>query len=232
MTPLILQLLKSAAVVVGAGIVLRRFSRREYPALMLWMLWEVMLQTATFGYRDLPAAMMIAQDGICAAVICEVIRTSRLTVQIGTQIRVFVAVIAGAKILSTVPHLTEIQSAYLFRSYFLWAAAVVLLTITLIRWWRPVLERKADRIYRVGTTAWIFCLAVAGSFVKGGIGYQLFPRTMGTWQAVHAATCIVVSGTVLAMSAAMYLSVPGRKRAAKTPKGKTKTGLIEMERAA
>jgi hypothetical protein len=230
MTPQLLQMVKAVAIVAGAWIVLRRFSWRAYPALLLWMLWEVAMQTATFGFRDLPASLILVQDGVCAAAICEVIRQSRLGIRLDIQIRVFLCAMAAAKILSTLPDLTTVQSWYLFRSYFLWAAFGTLFAITLLRWRRPVLERKATQIYRLGATAWIGVLAVSGSFVKGGIGYEIFPYTMATWKAAHAATCAVIALTVIVMASAMYRSVPGKKRAAKDTQGRTRTGLIEMER--
>jgi hypothetical protein len=229
MTPLLLQVVKSVAILAGAWIVLRRFSWREFPALLTWMLWEVAMQTATFGFRDLPGVMLIVQDGICAAAICEVIRMSRLNVRLDVQIRVFLCALAGAKILASIPELTTVQGWYLFRSYFLWAAFVVLAAISIARWRRPVLERRAVQIYRAGATVWVFVLAVSGMFVKSGLGYQLFPYTMRTWMAVHVATCAAISMTVIVMAAAMYRSVPGRRRAAKDARGKTRTGLIQLE---
>lgn len=232
MTPLLLQLLKSAAIVAGAGIVLYRFSWREYPALISWMLWEVAYQVATLGGRDIPPVMMLVQDGLCLAVICEVIFLSRIDVRLGATVRTFVAVMAAAKILASLPDLTAMQEWYLFRSYVLWAAFVVLAGITVRRWTFAIPERKVNRVYRVGMTAWVFVLALSGSFVKGGIGYKIFPYTMRTWNTMHLISCAAVAVTVLAMSAAMYLSVPGRKRAAKRPDGRTVTGLIQVERAA
>lgn len=232
MTPLMLQLAKSVAIVVGAGIILQRFKWREYPALFCFCFWEVAMQSATLGFRNLPTSMQVLQDVVCGAVICEVICRSRLAVQIGAQIRVFVCAVAAAKILASVPRLTAIQEAYLFRSYVLLAAFGVLLAITVLRWRKPMLERKADGIYRLGATAWVGCLAVSGSFVRGGLGYILFPRTMATWLTVHTLTCLAISATVIGMAVAMHRSVPGRKRAAMSRQGKARTGLIETARAA
>jgi hypothetical protein len=231
MTPLLmLQLVKTVAIVAGAWIVLRRFSFREFPALLLWMLCEVACQVATLDSRSLPGVALIVRSGVCAAAICEVVWVSRLDVRLDIQIRVFLAVVAGAKILASIPELTTVQSWYLFRSYFLWAAFLALGGISLLRWRRPVLERSATRIYRLGATAWVFTLAVSGSFVKGGLGYKILPYTKQTWMALHTATCLVIAVTVIVMATAMYRSVPGRKKAAKDTQGRTRTGLIVMER--
>ncbi len=233
MTPLLLlQLVKSGAVVAGAWIVLRRFSFREFPALISWMLCEVAAQSATFGTASLPATFILVRNLVCIAAICEVIRLSRLEVKPALQVRFFLCVLAGAKILSSLPWLTMTQSWYLFRSWFLWAAAGTMLAICLERWIHPVLERRAVQIYRAGATAWVLVLAVAGSFVTGGAGYKLFPHTMHTWMVMHAGTSLAVSAVVVIMSATMAASAPARKRAAKTPKGLTRTGHLEMEHAA
>lgn len=232
MTPLTWQLVKSVAIVAGAWIVLRRFSFREFPALITWMLWEVAMQSATLGLRDLPRILIIVQDGVCAAAICEVIRLSRLDVRLDVQIRALLCVLASAKILASIPDLTGLQEWYLFRCYFLMGAFAILLAITVQRWRAPILERRATQVYRLGATAWVFVLAFAGSFVKGGIGYMLFPRTLHTWSVVHVVTCVAIAIVVTTMSAAMAASAPGRKHAAKTPQGMTRTGLLEMENVA
>ncbi len=232
MTPLTMQLLMSAAVIVGAGIVLRRFRFEEYPALVCWMVWEVAMQFATFGYRNLTPVMMFVQDGICAAVICEAIRARRVHATLGLQVRCFVCAMAGAKILAGIPALTPMQSAYLCRSYVLWSAFGVLLAVTVMRLARPVLERKVDKVFGIGMTVWVFWMAVGSSFTKGGLGYRFLPYTMATWRAVNFVSYLAVILTVLVMSLAMAASAPARKRAAKTAKGLTRTGLLEMERVA
>lgn len=105
------------------------------------------------------------------------------------------------------PDLTVVQHIYLARSYYHLALAGAIAAVVWYRWRRPILECARHKACRLGVAAWLLVIAGAGCFVKGGLGYRLFPYTRHTWElvntAVYSLLLLVICGLVVGMSRAM-----------------------------
>ncbi len=233
-TPLPMQLLLPAVVVFSAGLVVWKFSYREYPALIRFMLWCAFFEGYTFrNTSPFPHWLMLAQAAVGMAIALEVFTVRRLRISREAQGRLVGAMFATSALLAGLRmDLTVLQRAYLMRSYLMLMVAAIPAAVTVYRIFRPTLECKRHVIYGVGASIWLLALAGSLSFVPGGLGYVVFPSTMATWRIANLAAYIILPLTVAGMSLAMVASAPGRKRAAMTPMGKTKTGLLETELAA
>lgn len=210
MTPLYLQLLMPAVQVLGAWVISARISWKNHPALIAWLASQVFFSAAGSG---LPHFVLLVRCAVIAAVVFEVLTFSRVGVPRESRgLWVGLALATSALLSARVPMLTGVQKAYLFRSNFLWIAAVVLATVTLWRAIHPMLECRRHTIYRIGATTWLLGLAISGSFVPGGLGYQRFPYTRHTWEMVNTFSYWSLIATVGCMSLAMRMSVKPRKR--------------------
>jgi hypothetical protein len=226
------QLLMPVVVAAGAGLVIHKFSWREYPALIAWMSLAVFVQGLTYG-RPYPAWMAPIACAFLGCAVCEVRWCSRfLTTKAQRNFFCAMAVLLALAPAVGTHGLTWTQRAFLFRSYFFLEAFGVLAVLVVYRLVRPVLECQRHQVYRIGMMLWIGVSAVTGAFVNGGIGYRLLPYTRARYQLIGTVAYWAMMATVGGMAIAMWVSAPGRKRAAKTPKGLTRTGLIESGRAA
>jgi hypothetical protein len=224
--------------VMGASaiMIIRKMSWRWHPALWCFLVtqtWLEALTSARWMVRDYSILIQVLALG---ALLAEMARIKRANLPRNAQ-----ASIAGALLVACVFHVgahhwTVDYQLSLFRCDVRLAAAAMAWAIMLYRWIYPALESHGEsrrhRVYGVGVTAWLTVSAVSGSFVRGGIGFSLLPYTPQRWQLIGLLSYAALMTTVTAMAVALNWGSSGRKRAAKTPKGLTKTGLIESERAA
>jgi hypothetical protein len=218
MTPLPLQLLLPTVVVISAGLVVWKFSYREYPALIRWMLWCAFFEAYTFNsHSPFPHWLMLVQDVVAIGVALEVARVRRIRFGMEMQGRLAGGMFAASALLASIRmDLSPMQRVYLSRSYLMLMVAAIPAGVTIFRFFRPTLECRRHVIYGAGASMWLLSLAASISFVPGGLGYKLLPYTMATWRAVNLAAYIILPLTVIGMAVAMYASAPGRKRAAKS----------------
>jgi hypothetical protein len=229
---MVTQLLMPVVVVAGAGLVIHKFSWREYPALIAWMSLAVFVQGLTYG-RPYPPWMAPISCAFLGMSVCEVTRCSRFWATKARRYFAFAVAVLLAIVPVAIAHgLTWSQRAFLFRSWFFLEAFGTLAFMVVYRLLHPVLECQRHQVYRVGMMLWIGVSAMTGAFVNGGLGYRLLPYTRHRYELIGGVAYWATMITVGGMAAAMTASAPGRKRAAKTPQGLTRTGLIEMERMA
>lgn len=237
--PPIHQLVMPAVLVGCAGYISYRRSWRDYPALLSWMCVTALFTGLTWGNAPYPLWIIFAALAVWPFVIRECLGHSRirapLFIVIPAPVQVVVLAVQAACLAipfaSMTPGLTFIQHANLARSYFLLMCLGVMVAAVIYRLCHPVLERRRDLAYRWGVTAFLLVKAPASTFVKGGLGYRLMPHA--TFAHVSAASYWCLMAAVIVASVAIaWESHLQRKRAAKTPKGMTRTGVIEMDRSA
>lgn len=231
--PPIYQLLTPAVVLASVGYIASRFSWREYPALATWLLYTAFLTGMTFGNRPFPLWIMGAQAILLPFVVHESIDRSQIRISLCVLRRWVVAGVLGPLALAaTWPALNLMQRVNLWRSYFLIALATAMVTLVVYRLWHPVWEHRGDRAHRYGVMACVLLLAFSGVFVKGGIGYMVFPYTMRTYLRVTAISYWAFSALIAGTAVAMTWVLPARKRAAKAAQATTYTNLRVLGRAA
>lgn len=213
MTPYALRLALPAVQLIGAVLICRRISWRNHPALIGYLgseaAWQI-LALCGFTLPPLAAAIQLAAR---TAVVLEVLTFARIHLDRdvrGTAIGIALAACAFAA--GTNTGLTVRQELYLFRQYYHLVLCATILAAVIRRWRWPMLECARHRIYRLGMAAWLLVIALAGTFVRGGLGYYLLPYDRATWEAVNLATygaLLVITG---AMAAAMAWTLPRRRR--------------------
>jgi|GEM_PF-5851238 len=221
--PPIHQLLMPAVLAGSAGFIAIRNPWRRYPALFSWSLLTAFFVGATWGHQPYPTWIMIA-----AAILLPLqVRESLVCRRISVSWRFFGVALAGAVVLSAAMGYPA-RSWNVARSYYQLSAMAVMIGATFYRLRHPVLESRRDLAYGIGMTLWLSVKAPASTFVRGGLGTLAFPAV--SRDAVEACCYWLLMTCIVGMALAMFAKTPGRKRAAKTPKGKTVTGVIEMER--
>lgn len=221
--------------VMGASAILivRKMSWRWHPALWAFLLtqtWIEALTSARWMARDYS---ILIQTLAVGALLAELARIRRANLPRNAQASIAAALLAVCACHAGAHPWTLDYRLSLFRCDIRLAAAVMAWAIMLYRWRYPALESHGEsrrhRIYGVGVTAWLTVSAVSGSFVRGGIGSSLLPYTPQRWQIVAVLSYAALMAVVIAMAAALNWGASGRKRAAKTPKGLTRTGLIQSD---
>lgn len=200
-----------AVQVIGAWLICSRLSYQKHPALVAYLITESLWQPlAWLGVPIEPWARLI-QIPIRTAMVFEVLRYSRIP----ARPRLVIPALAASVALAFAARgLTGTQTLYLARQYYHVLLCAALLWAVIWRWRAPVLECARHRVYRVGAAAWMTVLAASGSFVRGGIGYRIFPHTQAAWDVVNVLTYAALVVVVGAMAVAMTASAP-RKAAAK-----------------
>lgn len=222
------QWLLPAALVGGAGIILSRNPWRRFPALFAWALLTALFIGMTFGGpnngKPYPQWIIFTAAALVPIQCREGLGCVKIHVPWRRLITGECAVALAAFVLAG-------PTWNLWRCYHLIFWAVVMLAAAIYRLRHRILLNRRDKAYFYGMTLWLLCKAPASSFFRGGPGPKLFPSIPKDTVEVYCywtlAACMV------GMALAMWIRLPGRKRAAKKPNdGKTVTGLIEMERAA
>jgi hypothetical protein len=215
MTPFTLKLVLPAVQLLGAVLICRRISWRNHPALIGYLGSEAAWQVLALCSFTLPPLAAAVQLAIRTAVVLEVLSFAR--VRLEPEVRgaaIGIAMAACALAAGATTGLTAQQEMYLFRQYYHLILCATILAAVIRRAQWPMLECGRHKVYRLGMAAWLLVVALAGTFVRGGIGYYLLPYERATWEAVNLATyatLIVIVGT---MAVAMACSMPLRKRTA------------------
>lgn len=220
----------------SALLIARKLTWTRQPALLCFLVTEVWVELLTLQHWLTREYAILAQLIAGAFLLAEMARLNRIPLH--PRVQASVSVIAAAVccfLVGSCPWTMDYQFS-LLRSDLRIARAAAAIAIVAYRWRYPAFEHHAEsrrnRVYRFGVTAWLITEAIQGAYVKGGLLMWLLPYTPERWTWVGISTCSAVLVVVVATALAMHEVAPGRKHAAKTPKGLTRTGLIESERAA
>jgi len=217
------QLLMPAVLAGSAGFIAIRNPWRRYPALFSWALLTAFFVGVTWGNQPYPKWIMIA-----AAVLLPLqVRESLICRRISVSWRAFGLALAGAVVFSAALGWPA-RSWNVARGYYQLSAMAVMICATIHRLRHPMIESRRDLAYGLGMTLWLFVKAPASTFVKGGLGTWLFPA-VGR-DAVEVSCYWLLMACVVGMALAMVAKGPGRKHAAKNTRGRTVTGLIELQK--
>lgn len=227
MTPLPLKISLTIIELVAAGWIFWRYPSQRHPAFTALALCEVGAQLLKFA--GLSGSILFLITARYAASL-ESGNYSRLCISRPAFARAMALILAASAAAASLPaDLSPVQRQYLFRQYATLAVCLWQWAVVVYRWRRPVLECRRHRVYRIGLALWYTPIAIAGTFVPGGVGYMLFSYTRRTWMVVELAT--YVSMLLIALLAIVAL-MPGRKRAAVwAGKGRVVVGRIEQEAA-
>jgi hypothetical protein len=228
MTPLYLKILLPVVELTGAGIICRRIAGK-CPALIALLISEAAWQLTSLLYY-VPSVCVPVQLLIRSALVFEVLELSRIHVRCEARgAAVGLAIAASALATGATKGLTSMQTLYLFRQHYHLILCGTLLAVVIRRWWRPILECTRYRRYRLGAAAWLLVIAVAGTFVVGGLGYRVAPYTLNTWRMVGLATYGALIVVVAGLAAAMGSAAPRRRSAAQAQR---QTSARAVERRA
>lgn len=211
MTPLLLKLALPIVQFGGAILISRRVSWRKHPALITYLTSEATWQVLALLGVSVHLWAIPIQIAIRAAVVLEVAKFARIDLS-GRASPFMGLLLAAAAFAAGCAHgFSVTQRVYLFRQYAVLGLCGALGCIVLHRALVTVLECRRHRLYRIGVTAWIAVIAVAGTFVRGGLGYRFLPYTQKTWSIVDLATYCALIVTVGALALAIAGTVPARK---------------------
>lgn len=203
-----------AVEIAAAVLISRRTSIDKHPALIAYLLAEP-LATCLRPFLAAYPVLLLLQILIRAAVVLEIARLSRLPVSRETAARAVGLTLAAAAFLAACrPDLGTLERLMLTRQYYHLALAGAALAMLLWRAAYPVLETRRTRAYRVGIALWLGVIAMASTFVRGGIGYTLMPYTRDSWALLDR---YVYSGLIAAVSwlaLSMWASVAPRRKPA------------------
>jgi hypothetical protein len=220
---------------LSAAIIARKLTWREHPALLLFLVSEAWIQVLmSYGWMRRDVAILIQLVVASTFLLGEMVRLNRIPLRPQTMAMIAALALAVCALHAGSQPWTQDYKLSLFRSDARIARAVEALCILAFRWKVPALERRDQsritRVYSVGVAAWLVVEAIQGAFVRGGIGMALLPYTPQRWVWVGLVTYCGVIGAAVGTALAMTIGSPGRKHAAKDTKGRTRTGLIEMDR--
>lgn len=202
MTPLTLQLALPAVQLVGAVLVGRRISWRKHPALIAYLVSEALGTLLVTAFPSLkPYWTCGVQIPVRTAVVLEVLTFARMAVE--RPVPAICSALGLSIGAAALAHQTRLEQLYLARQYYLLILCAALVAVVIRRAIWPVLECARHRIYRLGITAWLGVIAIAGTFVKNGLAYRVFPYDKTTWEAASIATYAVLTVVVGAMCLAM-----------------------------
>lgn len=109
----------------------------------------------------------------------------------------------------------------LWRSYFLVLLCLGYFSALIYRWAKPparpkrrvieVAQCRRHQLYRYAFGAWLLVIALAGTFVHGGLGYRVLPFSSDTAEVIGTWTYIAMLGVVSTVTAALLEWLPRRK---------------------
>lgn len=89
------------------------------------------------------------------------------------------------------PLLPPTSVSLLARQYLLLVLAVWLLALNIYLAFRPIGLDYNLKLYSAFATIGAVTTFIGGTFVQGGLGYQLMPWTLNTWSTVHEWRCVL-----------------------------------------
>lgn len=204
--------------VAAALWLIHRVYWRRYPALLVYLLGEAAAITANVllaqnwltGWLASQPVRMVLRALLCF----EILYLGCVRLDRGQKARAIGAMTAaalGVAALIAVPvGYAPWDSFMVFRQFFHLELAAVALGLSLYLWRNPIAENSEHRAYRTFGTLILVRIAVAGMFVRGGLGYLVFPYTRETWEAVNAGSWIAAALLVVLLAWRMTCSFSSR----------------------